>query len=471
MNRSRLLYLCATVFAMLLCAPVAVLACSCAPERPTCEAFGSSRAVFVGKVVGAKEQREEKNEDGTTTTYQVGEIYFSVEQSFLGVKSARIVIHSGTGGADCGYWFLKGKRYLVYAYGDSMDSLGTNICTRTKPLETAEKDLDFLRTMPRKGSGVRIYGKVVAALKDPKSPDWRTTKPLSGVTVKMVGKRTLDAVTNAGGEYELTGLQPGKYKIYAEVPDYYHRGDYWVREIQVADLGCAEENFVAENDSRITGRVLRSDETGLPKATVELIPVEVDPGSVRRFGLDQDYANDKGEYELKQVAPGRYLLGVNITSSPDKESPFPRTFYPGTIDPSKAMVIEIGLGQKLSGLDIRLPPSLPEYVVRGFVTWPDSSVAAGVDVYLEDIAYRGWCVNGCNQKTDSQGQFELRGYSGLNYRVVATADRIVEKAQRENFFGVTSPFRLDGDTGALKLVLSQPGRPWDDKNKEADPAP
>src|SRR6185503_3009234 len=269
MLRRNLFHLCSAALILIAVQSVA-LGCSCVPERPTCEAFGSSRAVFVGKVVGAKEQREEKNEDGTATTYQVGEIYFSVEQSFLGVKSARIVIHSGTGGADCGYWFLKGKRYLVYAYGDSMDSLGTNICTRTKPLETAEKDLDFLRTMPRKGSGVRIYGKVVAALKDPKSPDWRTTKPLSGVTVKMVGKRTLDAVTNAGGEYELTGLQPGKYKIYAEVPDYYHRGDYWVREIQVADLGCAEENFVAENDSRITGRVLRSDETGLPKATVEL---------------------------------------------------------------------------------------------------------------------------------------------------------------------------------------------------------
>lgn len=62
---NRLLYLCATAFAMVLCAPLAAFACSCIGEQPTCEAFGSSRAVFVGKVTGAKEQREVKNEDGT----------------------------------------------------------------------------------------------------------------------------------------------------------------------------------------------------------------------------------------------------------------------------------------------------------------------------------------------------------------------------------------------------------------------
>src|SRR6267378_2267102 len=149
------------------------LACTCVPERPPCEAFGSARAVFIGKVVGSRERRTQKNEDGTITTYDVGEIYFRVDESFGGIQGSRVVIHSGTGGGDCGYWFIRAKRYLVYAYGDA-SNWSTGICTRTRPLTEAAEDLTFLRNLPRKGTGARIYGTVVAALKDPKSSDWRT---------------------------------------------------------------------------------------------------------------------------------------------------------------------------------------------------------------------------------------------------------------------------------------------------------
>lgn len=468
MRRNQLLYLGVTAFALVLCASSAALGCSCAPDRPTCEAFGSSQAVFVGKVVGAKEHRQHKNEDGTTSIYEVGEIYFKVEQSFFGTRGSRAVIHSGTGGGDCGYWFVKGERYLVYAYGESKDELWTSICSRTKPLENAEEDLGFLRTMPRKGSGVRVYGTVAATLRDPKSPDRRTPKPLAGIVVKVVGKQTVDGVTDVKGEYELTGLPPGRYKIYAEVPEYYYRGEYWEREVEVADRGCVGEDFFARNDSLIAGRVLQVDGTVLPKVTVELVPAEAEAGSTRRLAVDTGYADDEGEFELKQIPPGRYLLGVNLTSSAENESPFPATFYPGTTDQSKATVIEIGLGEKLSGIDIHLPPSLAEYVVRGFVTWADGSLAAGVDVYLEDINSPDRCISTCGQKTDAQGQFELRGYSGYTYRVVSTADRKISKEKTEGVYGDSSPFALTGDSDGMKIILAKPGRPWDNRDKESE---
>src|SRR6266481_3252850 len=330
-----------SAIALFSCSPE-VKACSCAQTRPACEEFGSARAVFIGKVIGAKEQRQERQADGSTTTYDVGEIYFKVEETFLGVKGTRAVIHSGTGGGDCGYWFRRGQRYLVYAYGESLETLGTNICTRTGLLANAQEDLEFLRNLPRKGTGARIHGSVAAALKDPKSSDWRTPKPLEGVMVKIEGQqRTFDAVTDSKGEYELTGLSAGRYKVHAVVPDYYRQDQNWIRDVKLNDRGCAHEDFFAQNDSGITGHVFRPDGTALAKANVELMPVERE--SIQRLSGDETWADEKGEYELGEIPPGRYLLGINLSSSPSNEQPYPRTFYPGVTDRSRATVIEIGL--------------------------------------------------------------------------------------------------------------------------------
>lgn len=449
-------------FVIFSCAPE-VSACSCLGERPACEEFGAAKAVFIGKVIGAKEQRQERNDDGSTTNYDVGEIYFKVEEAFQGVKGTRVVIHSGTGGGDCGYWFQRGQRYLVYAYGASQDSLGTNICTRTRLLEHADEDLAFLRNLPRKGIGARIYGSVAAALKDPKSNGSRTAKPLDGVIVKIEGPRhTFEAVTDGNGQYEVSGIPAGKYKVYAVVPDYYRQDEYWERNIELNDRGCARENFVAQNDSRITGHVFKPDGTALAKANVELMPVELE--TIQRLRGDETWADEKGKYELEEIPPGRYLLGINLSSSPSDEQPYPRTFYPGVTSRSTATVIEIGLGEKLKDIDIHLPAEAVSYTVRGFVVWADGSLARSVDVYLEDVDYPGWCVNGCEFRTDNQGRFELKGYAGYKYRVVSTAEKpAAEGKEKVRIYGISEPFQLDTQLENLRIELSRPGRPWDKK--------
>ncbi|HXM50089.1 MAG TPA: hypothetical protein VN956_19770 [Pyrinomonadaceae bacterium] len=451
---------------LLSCAPE-VRACSCAGTQPACEEFGSAKAVFIGKVIGAKQHRQERDENGSMTTYDVGEIFFKVEDSFLGVKSTRAVIHSGTGGGDCGYWFRRGERYLVYAYGESLETLGTNICTRTRLLADANEDLEFLRNLPRKGTGARIYGAVAAALKDPKSTDWRTPKPLEGVIVKIEGpRRTFDAMTDSGGQYEITGVPAGKYKVHAIVPDYYRQDQYWIREIELNDRGCAREDFFAQNDSRITGHVFKPDGTAMAKAHVELMPLE--RNAIQRLSGDETWADEKGEYELEKIPAGRYLLGINLSSSPDDEQPYPRTFYPGVTDRSRATVIEIGLGQKLKDIDIHLPQQAIAYLVRGFVVWPDGSLAKAVDIYLEDVDYLGWCVNGCAGKTDEQGRFELKGFAGYKYRVVSTAERpSAEGKEKLNVYGVSESFQLGGEMENLRIMLSLPGRPSDKKEEKS----
>ena len=53
-------------------------------------------------------------------------------------------IFTGANSAGCGFDFVVGKTYVIYAYMNEIGELWTNICTRTVSLEQAGEDLIFL---------------------------------------------------------------------------------------------------------------------------------------------------------------------------------------------------------------------------------------------------------------------------------------------------------------------------------------
>jgi 5-hydroxyisourate hydrolase-like protein (transthyretin family) len=291
---------------------------------------------------------------------------------------------------------------------------------------------------------------------------------MAGITVKIEGeRRTYDALTDSDGNYELMGLEPGKYKVRAVLADYYYEDEYSIREIEVNDRGCAREDFVAHNDSRIAGRIVDEEGRGVPELNVELIPVN-SPDTMQLNGIDETWTDEAGQYDIDKIAPGRYLLGINITSSPTRKHPYPRTFYPGVTERSQATVINIALGQKLADINIQLSTKLNERRVQGFAVWPDGRPAANVDIHLEDVNRPGWCVNECGTKTDAQGRFTLQGFEGYTYVVQALADKSPGVMKPEPFYGQSSPIKLVSNVVGLKVVISQKGRPWD-KDEKTEP--
>ena len=65
---------------------------------------------------------------------------FVVAESFRGLRSAEAEVVTGWGGGDCGYEFVKGETYLVYAFRGEKDKLlRTGICTRPRPSPTAKR--------------------------------------------------------------------------------------------------------------------------------------------------------------------------------------------------------------------------------------------------------------------------------------------------------------------------------------------
>jgi hypothetical protein len=112
-------------------------ACSCVPIGSVDKELKEAKAVFSGKVIEIKQNKR-------AGYYSV---LFEVSKTWKGVKTNQIIIKTGLGGGDCGFSFVKGQNYLVYAHESEMygkKSLNAIICSRTNELSSSQEDLTLL---------------------------------------------------------------------------------------------------------------------------------------------------------------------------------------------------------------------------------------------------------------------------------------------------------------------------------------
>jgi MYXO-CTERM domain-containing protein len=100
------------------------------------EGLSSSHAVFTGEVTGI-----EPNE---ATRFGGLEITLRVKEVWKGAVEAEVKVRTAGSSAACGYNFVKGETYLVYALNDDADPMRVSLCSRTALVENAKEDLDFL---------------------------------------------------------------------------------------------------------------------------------------------------------------------------------------------------------------------------------------------------------------------------------------------------------------------------------------
>ena len=96
-----------------------------------------SKAIFVGEVIEITVPKTPSGEPAW-----VAKVKFKARRVWKGVEEEEVSVFTANVCCICGYEFKLGESYLVYAYGT--DGLSTDICTRTRPLADAEKDLKVL---------------------------------------------------------------------------------------------------------------------------------------------------------------------------------------------------------------------------------------------------------------------------------------------------------------------------------------
>ena len=121
-------------------------ACSCALPPSFAEAFRRSDAVFLGEVLAVESANPEPYPPAVWAV-------FRVDRSWKGEPPVTARVLTAAGGASCGFTFVPGNRYLVYAFrgvdgwsgvDPDPDALWTTLCWRTHDYSPEDPDLAAL---------------------------------------------------------------------------------------------------------------------------------------------------------------------------------------------------------------------------------------------------------------------------------------------------------------------------------------
>jgi protocatechuate 3,4-dioxygenase beta subunit len=216
------------------------------------------------------------------------------------------------------------------------------------------------------------------------------TVPLPSSTVRLQSvddhTRTFSGVTDTNGQFEVKGIDPGRYRLRV-IRNGYVTQEYGQRTPNdpgaILSLRSGQDLkellFRMQPSAVVSGRIQNENGEPLPWVRVSALRATYRQGKRSLSNEVTVVTNDLGEYRLFGLRPGRYFLSAiyrpgqrlepvedDIDSEDAGKSGYVPTYYPGTSDPAKATALTIKTGDEISSMDLLLEPTTV-YSVRGHV--------------------------------------------------------------------------------------------------------
>jgi len=394
--------------------------CSCIGTERPCENLRSN-AAFVGTGIETTQVKRPQDKGGWKLGYSMR---FAVDESLKGDLGTEVIIETGSGGGDCGTPLAPGGKFLIFAYKSEDGKLWTGLCSGNRAIGTGSSDnqlVEQYRSLVRRGTG-SIFGHLSFA-----EPIWNQNdleegndKPFGAVRVVARSPRFTVAVqADKDGLYQFDSLPPGKYTVVPDIStqmDFDH--EYEDRyQVDLSAGGCAQVNFRVQPITRIKGHIARPP--GVESKLIEVVAVPVHAMILNQFSGKTDFAGDDGRFDLWPLPPGDYYVGVNITSSPKADSPYPPTYWPGVTSKEAASVVHVRKGE-IKELELPLQEVAATRPVHFVAVGLDKKPMKTVYVQLEDLRHPGDAFAYVNVDLNAEGAGLLQVYAGYSYHLHAS---------------------------------------------------
>ena len=283
--------------------------------------------------------------------------------------------------------------------------------------------------------------------------------PRAHVAVIVLGntgtQSSVGTMTDAEGKFTIGNLPPGRFILNVDRTGFVApaTGNRLSDSQLRPDEKKEDVKLTLTPTGGISGRVLNAEGGEVQGAIVSL------DGAA--FGINPTTSDEKGQFRISGVPPGRYRVLANpavmpfppeIRSDGTRETHDARTYYPDALTVKAGLRVEVGAGAEVRGIDIRLVRT-PIVTLSGRVL----DLPAGGKTLVRAVASAA--TGGGTQTANivkADGSFQIWQLDPGKYTVVAT-NSSQSSGPARTLQSAPVEIEVDGrDIGNIELRMIQP---------------